>query len=323
MTRSVSEMESATERFGWLRWNSHSSSGTRRPPGPVDAPIASVPCSSPVSSCASSCSSCCSTCSIRCARLYRTTPASVGSTRRPERSSKRRPRRSSSERICRLIAGWVTPSRSAACEKLFFSTTATKAASCLVSISIHYGRRNELLRGVPRRPSKNRSMAVRVVLAATATLLLAAPAWGQGSARIAALQTTLTAKGIYSGTIDGVNGPSTRAAVRRFQRRVGLQVDGVVGPRTRRALGRFARHPIGSRMLHRGNVGWDVAALQFQLAWHGFPSRTFDGVFGPRVDNAVRGFQEWAGLTADGHAGPATWRALREPPAHCPIRLGW
>ena len=166
-------------------------------------------------------------------------------------------------------------------------------------------------------------MAVRVAIAALAALLLAGPAWGQGSARVAALQTALTAKGIYGGTIDGVNGPATRAAVRHFQRRVGLQVDGVVGPRTRRALGSFGRHPIGSRVLHRGNVGWDVAALQFQLAWHGFPSREFDGVFGPRLDGAVRGFQEWAGLAADGHAGAATWRALRNPPAQSPIRLGW
>ena len=165
-------------------------------------------------------------------------------------------------------------------------------------------------------------MAVRL-LAAAAALLLAAPAWGQGSARIAALQTTLTAKGLYGGEIDGVNGPGTRAAVKRFQRRAGLQVDGVAGPRTRRALGRFARHRVGSRVLHRGAVGWDVAALQFRLAWHGFPSRTFDGVFGPRVEGAVIGFQEWAGLTADGRAGAATWRALRQPPASCPIRLGW
>jgi murein DD-endopeptidase MepM/ murein hydrolase activator NlpD len=165
-------------------------------------------------------------------------------------------------------------------------------------------------------------MAVRVLAAALA-LLFAAPAWGQGSARIAALQTALTAKGLYGGTIDGVNGPGTRAAVKRFQRRSGLQVDGVAGPRTRRALGRFARHRVGSRVLHRGAVGWDVAALQFNLAWHGFPSWTFDGVFGARVEAAVIGFQEWAGLTADGHAGSATWRALRQPPASCPIRLGW
>ena len=58
-----------------------------------------------------------------------TLPASVGSTRRPERSSSCRPSRCSSERICRLTAGCVTPSRSAAWEKLFFSTTAQNAAS--------------------------------------------------------------------------------------------------------------------------------------------------------------------------------------------------
>jgi peptidoglycan hydrolase-like protein with peptidoglycan-binding domain len=36
---------------------------------------------------------------------------------------------------------------------------------------------------------------------------------------------------------DGVIGPRTRAAIRRFQRRNGLTVDGVAGPRTRAALG--------------------------------------------------------------------------------------
>ena len=42
-------------------------------------------------------------------------------------------------------------------------------------------------------------------------------------------------------TADGVIGPQTRRAVRRFQRRKGLAVDGVIGPETLRALGLNAR----------------------------------------------------------------------------------
>src|ERR687896_1329764 len=103
-----------------------------------------------------------------------------------------------------------------------------------------------------------------------ACLVLAGPA--AGSARIAALQVALHAHGTYYGTIDGLRGPQTTRAVMRFQRRARLTVDGVAGPQTRRALGKLGRHSIGSRVLTLGKRGWDVSALQFMLAWHGFPS---------------------------------------------------
>jgi peptidoglycan hydrolase-like protein with peptidoglycan-binding domain len=153
----------------------------------------------------------------------------------------------------------------------------------------------------------------------TAALVLAlvvvvpAPAAARGRAPVAALQVALRARGLYGATIDGYPGPHTGTAVRRFQRRAGLVVDGIAGPRTRRALGRLGRPALGARTLRTGRVGWDVSELQFLLAWHGFPSGSFDGGFGAHVEAAVVRFQRWARLGVDGIAGPATIRALRGP----------
>jgi murein DD-endopeptidase MepM/ murein hydrolase activator NlpD len=169
-------------------------------------------------------------------------------------------------------------------------------------------------------------MRTRRVLALPFLLLAAAaPAAhaAAGSAGVAALQVGLRAHGFYAGAIDGIAGPQTARAVRRLQRRARIAVDGVAGPKTRRALGRFGRHTLGSRQLRRGLIGWDVAALQFQLADHGFPSGSFDGIFGPRVAFALQHFQEWAGLHVDGVAGPATLGALTATPPTAPLPLAW
>jgi hypothetical protein len=49
-------------------------------------------------------------------------------------------------------------------------------------------------------------------------------------------QQRLTEQGFSVGTVDGVFGPQTAAAVRKFQEAQGLTVDGVVGPQTWAAL---------------------------------------------------------------------------------------
>ena len=152
-------------------------------------------------------------------------------------------------------------------------------------------------------------------------LVLAAPARGAGDSDVAALQVALKARGLYAGTIDGIAGSGTTRAVQKFQRRVRLTADGVAGPRTRRALGRLGRPDLGARTLQTGMRGWDVAELQFKLAWRGFPSGTFDGVFGSHVERAVRKYQRWARLPVDGVAGPGTIAALGGPIPRAPLRL--
>ena len=168
-------------------------------------------------------------------------------------------------------------------------------------------------------------MRIRAFLALPLVLVAAAvvPQASASDPTVAALQVGLQARGLYKGPIDGITGPATQKAIRKLQTRARIEVDGVVGPKTRRALGRFARHRLGQRQLHFGMKGWDVASLQFRLAEHGFPSADFDGIFGPHIDAALRKFQDSAGLSVDGVAGPATFKALRRALPTVPLPLAW
>jgi len=148
------------------------------------------------------------------------------------------------------------------------------------------------------------------VMAMALAALMPQPARA-GRADVAALQVALRGVGLYHGYVDGIAGPWTRRGVRRFQSRRRLAVDGVVGPMTRRALGKRGRPRLGSRAMHKGQRGWDVASLQYLLHQRGFAPGGFDGGFGPNTHRAVRRFQAAAGLGVDGVAGPSTLGALR------------
>jgi murein DD-endopeptidase MepM/ murein hydrolase activator NlpD len=167
--------------------------------------------------------------------------------------------------------------------------------------------------------SRVRGLVVAAVAVAWG-LAAAGPADGAGPST-AALQVALRARGLYDGSVDGVPGPRTRAAVVALQRRRGLAVDGIAGPATRRALGWRGRPRLGARVLRAPRRGWDVAELQFLLGRAGFPSGPVDGVLGPRAAAALRRFQAWAGLAVDGRAGPATLAALRRPAPRSPLLL--
>ena len=131
---------------------------------------------------------------------------------------------------------------------------------------------------------------------------------------------------IPSLTVDGVYGTGTANAVRAFQRKYGLTVDGVVGRATWTEVydqfrsiqsdnGTPNAYP--GTALREGASGQNVRLVQFwlKIARTVYPSLsnvTVDGRFGSATAAAVRRFQRYFGLTADGVVGRTTWQKLYE-----------
>jgi LysM repeat protein len=149
-----------------------------------------------------------------------------------------------------------------------------------------------------------------VVLISVIGLLAAAPAvHAAANPQIAGLQVALRAHGLYLAQIDGIAGPRTAAAVTAFQRKHGLPV-GVANARTRRALGPLGVPLFGSRILRRGDFGWDVSVLQFLLTRRGIYSGALDGYMGKETTAALRHYQQLMHLAVDAVVGPRTLSAI-------------
>ena len=61
--------------------------------------------------------------------------------------------------------------------------------------------------------------------------------YGSTGSEVKEIQTKLKRWGYYDGSVDGIYGSRTVAAVKKFQKKNGLTVDGIVGPKTLTALG--------------------------------------------------------------------------------------
>ncbi len=128
---------------------------------------------------------------------------------------------------------------------------------------------------------------------------------GSSGEPVRSVQYLLRAHG-HTVTADGIFGPATEATVRAFQSAAGLAADGVVSNLTWPALVVTVR---------RGSTGEAVRAVQSQAQFRnlsGDPSTgvQVDGVFGPRIEAFVHGFQQALGLVVDGIVGPVTWNHL-------------
>lgn len=156
----------------------------------------------------------------------------------------------------------------------------------------------------------HRVLVLSVALAVA--LAVAGPAAAAGSASIAALQVALRANGHYPASVDGVDGPLTRAGLTAFQQRLGLLPSGTIAPATRLALGSLGRPLLGQRELGVGAAGWDVSALEFRLVPFGLSPKAVDGRFTAETARALARFQARRGLRQDGIAGKQTFRALSD-----------
>jgi peptidoglycan hydrolase-like protein with peptidoglycan-binding domain/DNA invertase Pin-like site-specific DNA recombinase len=148
---------------------------------------------------------------------------------------------------------------------------------------------------------------------ASGELLTIGNGYGQprGSKPVRVLQRRLRTLGLRPGSVDGLFGPQTKAAVERFQHAAGLQVDGIVGPQTRGIL-RRATAPMLGRGAGYAKPGGSIRVrkLQRHLRRLGFRPGPIDGLYGPRTAAAVARFQRDQGAPSDGVIWGHTRRAI-------------
>lgn len=157
--------------------------------------------------------------------------------------------------------------------------------------------------------------------------------FGASSSRVRILQNALIALGFDVSKADGVYGSSTYAAVKEFQKTVGLEADGKAGPLTLQKLESYfdengnvisgpivtdppaaedenLQYGVPQRILRPGMSGLDVQYTQDRLKDLGYYTGTSDGQYGSGTEAAVRAFQENNGLTVDGKVGSKTAQVL-------------
>lgn len=132
---------------------------------------------------------------------------------------------------------------------------------------------------------------------------------------------------------NGVYGRDTENAVKAFQRIFNLTDDGIVGEATWykikrvynavKRLSELYSEGITISEVQRqyenplsvGSSGVAVRVIQYFLSFLGYFNNELspvavDGTFGTNTENAVKEFQQWAGLPVTGIVDPRTWNAI-------------
>lgn len=168
--------------------------------------------------------------------------------------------------------------------------------------------------------------AVATMLATLSAVALASPAFAQqppplsyvqpiAPTGLRAVQDALHRAGVYNGTVDGVWGQDSQAALQQFQQTHSLQVTGQMNPATAQALGLDT-----SRLLQIAppqeapppmRLGPDaIRNIQGRLQQMGYYHGGLDGQWGPETQQALATLQQQRGLQPTGQLNPATVSAM-------------
>jgi peptidoglycan hydrolase-like protein with peptidoglycan-binding domain len=114
--------------------------------------------------------------------------------------------------------------------------------------------------------------------------------------------------GFYEGSIDGIYGPETEAALREYQARQGLQVTGALTKETHQALMQSKqRGPQQAEKAMEQNL---IRQAQERLKEDGFYTGAIDGAYGPETEEALREYQKAKGLQVTGSLNQETRQTL-------------
>lgn len=122
-----------------------------------------------------------------------------------------------------------------------------------------------------------------------------APQHASATATIVVVQQDLKVLGYFDGTIDGIAGEITEAAISAFQKDAGIEIDGIFGPQTDEAL---------SVVLQK-NEEYVTELQEFLVEKKLYPG-PIDGDYGKGTKRGVEAFQKSCELEETGQLDIAT-----------------
>ena len=131
------------------------------------------------------------------------------------------------------------------------------------------------------------------------------------------LQVVLKNYVYYTSKIDGDFGPASKKALKEFQSSNNLVSDGILGKNTCKTLNNKANVvkktlKVSTNIINQKSESTEILKVQKRLSELGLYSGEIDGINGSRTKNAIKNFQNKAGLTPDGIIGPKTLSALEK-----------